>query len=114
VARVKAVLRRSRAAAGPAAEAPLQIDAQGWRAWWRGHPLDLTPNEIRLLHALSSQPGRVYARAQLLDLLHGDGRAVTERAVDSHVKNLRRKLDQAGAGSERIRSVYGVGYSYDD
>lgn len=116
VARVKAVLRRSRAAAGagPAAEAALQIDAQGWRAWWRGHALDLTPNEIRLLHALSSQPGRVYARAQLLDLLHGDGRAVTERAVDSHVKNLRRKLDQAGAGSERIRSVYGVGYSYDD
>lgn len=62
---------------------------------------------------MASQPGRVYPRSQLLDLLQGDTRAATERAVDSHVKNLRRKMEQAGAGSERIRSVYGVGYSYD-
>ena len=53
------------------------------------------------------------ARSQLLGFLQGDGRAATERAVDSHVKNLRRKLEQAGAGSERIRSVYGVGYCYE-
>ena len=115
MARVKAVLRRSRLAPPAVApSAPLQIDAQGWRASWQGRTLDLTPNEIRLLRALAAQPGRVFERARLLELLHGDGRAVTERAVDSHVKNLRRKLDQAGAGSERIRSVYGVGYSYDD
>jgi two-component system, OmpR family, response regulator BaeR len=55
----------------------------------------------------------VYARSQLLECLQGDARAATERAVDSHVKNLRRKLEQAGAGSERVRSVYGVGYRYD-
>ena len=111
MARVKAVLRRSRAALqGPA---PLQIEAQGWRASWLGRDLDLTPIEFQLLRILAAQPGRVYPRAQLLEYLHGDARAATERAVDSHVKNLRRKLEQAGAGSDRIRSVYGVGYRYD-
>jgi two-component system, OmpR family, response regulator BaeR len=115
MARVKAVLRRSRAAprAPVAAPSALQVDEQGWRASWLGRALDLTPNEFRLLRTLASQPGRVYERSQLLDLLQGDARAATERAVDSHVKNLRRKLEQAGAGSERIASVYGVGYRYD-
>ncbi len=114
MARVKAVLRRSRvtAASAPAVQA-LRLDEEGQRAWWQGQVLDLTPIEFRLLRTLALQPGRVYPRAQLLELLHGDARAATERAVDSHVKNLRRKLEQAGAGSERIRSVYGVGYHYD-
>jgi two-component system response regulator BaeR len=117
MARVKAVLRRSRAAAAPAAvpeqASPLQVDDAGWRASWQGQALDLTPIEFRLLRTLAGQPGRVYARAQLLELLHDDGRAVTERAVDSHVKNLRRKLEQAGAGADRIRAIYGVGYRFD-
>ena len=114
MARVKAVLRRSRAAQRrPVPASPLHVDDHAWRATWQGCPLDLTPNEFRLLRLLSSQPGRVYPRSQLLDLLQGEARAATERAVDSHVKNLRRKLEQAGAGSDRIRSVYGVGYSYD-
>ncbi len=91
----------------------LRIDEAGWSATWRGQPLDLTPIEFRLLHILASQPGRVYARMQLLDLLHVDGREVTDRAVDSHIKNLRRKLERAGAGSDRIRSIYGVGYRFD-
>jgi two-component system response regulator BaeR len=113
MARVKAVLRRSRAAPQPRAAAALHIDEAGWRASWMGEVMDLTPNEFRLLRALAAQPGRVYPRSQLLELLQGDTRAATERAVDSHVKNLRRKLEQAGAGSERIRSVYGVGYCYE-
>ena len=115
VARIKAVLRRSRAAQRQAAAAAaLLVDEQGWRATWQGQALDLTPNEFRLLRLLASQRGRVYTRAQLLALLQADAGATTERAFDTHVKNLRRKLEQAGAGSERIRSVYGVGYSYDD
>ena len=85
----------------------------GWRASWQGQDLDLTPNEFRLLRTLASRPGRVFERAQLLEQLHGEQRPVTERAVDSHVKNLRRKLEAAGAGSERIRAVYGVGYAYE-
>ncbi|QPF74692.1 response regulator [Roseateles sp. DAIF2] len=120
MARVKAVLRRSRAGQAPVAVSPepaalllLQIDTAGWRASWQGQALDLTPIEFRLLRSLAAQPGRVYARKQLLELLHDDGRDVTERAVDSHVKNLRRKLEQAGAGSDRIRAIYGVGYRYD-
>ncbi|MDO9091579.1 MAG: response regulator [Rubrivivax sp.] len=116
MARVKAVLRRTRAAQGPTAAVlpamALDVDEQGWRATWQGRALDLTPNEFRLLRTLAAQPGRVYPRSQLLDLLQGEARAATERAVDSHVKNLRRKLELAGAGSERIRSVYGVGYCY--
>jgi len=112
VARVKALLRRSRPGAAPAPPT-LQVDEAGWRATWQGRDLDLTPNEFRLLRALAAQPGRVYERAQLLDLLQGEGRAATERAVDSHVKNLRRKLLEAGAGGERIHAVYGVGYRYD-
>jgi len=115
MARVKAVLRRSRAAQRPLTlPPPLHVDEQAWRASWQGRALDLTPYEFRLLRTLASQPGRVYPRSLLLELLHGETRAATERAVDSHVKNLRRKLEQAGAGNERIRSVYGVGYSYDD
>lgn len=118
MARVKAVLRRSRAGSAPPpapveAGLPLQIDETGWRASWQGQALDLTPIEFRLLRTLAAQPGRVYARAQLLELLHDDGRAVTERAVDSHVKNLRRKLEQAGAGADRIRAIYGVGYRFE-
>jgi two-component system, OmpR family, response regulator BaeR len=114
MARVKAVLRRSRVAARPLPPTPaLQFDEQGWRASWQGRALDLTRNEFCLLRMLASQPGRVYARSQLLACLQGEVRAATERAVDSHVKNLRRKLEQAGAGSERVRSVYGLGYRYD-
>ncbi|WP_326541137.1 response regulator [Pseudorhodoferax sp.] len=112
VARVNAVLRRSRAVAAVALP-PLQVDEAGLAARWQGRLLELTPIEFRLLRVLSAQPGRVYPRAQLLEHLHGDGRAVTERAVDSHVKNLRRKLEQAGAGSQRIRTLYGVGYCYE-
>lgn len=113
MARVKAVLRRTRMARGPVATTGLQIDTRGWRATWSGRELDLTPNEFRLLTKLGHHPGRVFARAELLDSLQGDQRAATERAVDSHVKNLRRKLELAGAGSDRIRSVYGVGYCYE-
>jgi two-component system, OmpR family, response regulator BaeR len=94
MARVKAVLRRSRAAAlapQPALATArsandvtaLHIDEQAWRAFWQGRALELTPNEFKLLRQLAAQPGRVYSRSQLLDLLQGDGRAVTERAVDS-------------------------------
>ena len=116
MARVKAVLRRSRMVQLPLrveAEPPLQMNEEDRRAAWQGRSLDLTPIEFRLLGTLAAQPGRVYPRAQLLEQLHGDTRAATERAVDSHVKNLRRKLEQAGAGSDRIRSVYGIGYCYE-
>lgn len=109
MARVRAILRRTRRGAVPAPNW-LQIDEAAWRASYRGVPLELTPVEFRLLRALAAAPGRVFARDSLLDRLHGDGRAVTDRAIDSHVKNLRRKLEAAAPGHDPIRSIYGVGY----
>jgi two-component system, OmpR family, response regulator BaeR len=117
VARVKAILRRTRAAAAGATQdepAPaLLIDEEGYRAAFRGRELDLTPIEFRLLKTLAGAPGRVFSRQALLDRLHADHRAVTDRAVDAHVKNLRRKLEQAGAPPDCVRSIYGVGYRFD-
>jgi len=109
VARVKAVLRR--AAAVAAGGAPrLAIDAERFSATLDGRVLELTPVEFRLLAALAAQPGRIYSRNQLLDRLYDDGRVVLDRTVDSHVKNLRRKLADAAPGVELIRSIYGVGF----
>ena len=101
---------------GPAAARPaarLQIDLDSHRARFDGQALDLTPVELRLLAALAVAPGRVFSRDQLLDRLHDDQRALSDRTVDSHVKNLRRKLEQVSPGVEPIRSIYGVGYRFE-
>ncbi|MHA3902862.1 response regulator [Castellaniella sp. WN] len=116
VARVKAVLRRSAADPAPArarAIGGLDIDEGAWSARLDGVPLDLTPVEFRLLALLAGQPGRIFSRDQVLDGLYDDRRVVTDRAVDSHVKNLRRKLAAVRPDEELIRSVYGVGYRLD-
>ncbi len=112
VARCKAVLRRNRRSLPPEG-APLQIDEAGWRASFHGIELDLTPVEFRLLRTLSAAPGRVFSREQLLDGLYDDHRVVTDRTVDSHIKNLRRKLEQIAPEEPLIRSIYGVGYRYE-
>jgi two-component system response regulator BaeR len=110
VARVKAILRRSGVA--PAAAA-LAIDAAARRASVRGQPLDLTRTEFDLLAALASKPGQVFSRARLLELARQDNLDVADRAIDSHIKNLRRKIDAAAPGFEPIRSIYGLGYRFD-
>lgn len=112
MARVRAILRRSRRDAA-AAPSPLAIDEATHRASLNGVALDLTPIEFRLLRTLAAAPGRVWTRDALLDKLHDDQRAVTDRAVDSHVKNLRRKLMAAAPEQELIRSIYGVGYKFE-
>jgi two-component system response regulator BaeR len=118
VARVRAVLRR--AGADPAAPAAAGGPARGvevrpdvWLARLDGVDLDLTPVEFRLLALLASQPGRIFTRDQVLDGLYDDHRVVTDRTVDSHVKNLRRKLAEVRPDEDLIRSVYGVGYRLD-
>ncbi|PZQ11988.1 MAG: two-component system response regulator BaeR [Rhodanobacter denitrificans] len=110
VARVKAVLRRAAAVASPVPD-PVALDVERFEVRVRGRPLTLTPVEFRLLHKLAGQPGRVFSRSQLIDALYLDNRVVSDRTVDSHVKNLRRKL--ADAGVDPISSVYGVGYRYE-
>jgi two-component system response regulator BaeR len=116
VARVKAVLRRARhtgdiasAPAGPA----FVIDAEARQARVAGKRLDLTPKEFLLLQVLAEKPGRVFSRGQLLDAVYEDNLEVSDRAVDSHMKNLRKKLAQALPGSEPIRSIYGVGFVFE-
>ena len=112
VARVRAILRRARQA-GSAEIPELRLQESTQRAWFHGVALDLTAVEFRLLQALARAPGRVFSRDQLLDAIHADHRAITDRTVDSHVRNLRRKLHQANAEHELVRSVYGVGYKID-
>lgn len=112
VARVKAVLRRAPAQSNNEAVARLVIDHSAHTATFDGVLLDLTRVELRLLDTLASAPGRVFSRDQLLDRLYPDRRIVTDRTVDSHVRNLRRKLAQASAADDPIQSLYGVGYKW--
>jgi two-component system response regulator BaeR len=117
MARIKAILRRSRAATleAPPAAAAFAIDAHARRITVHGKALDLTPSEYGILAALARRPGQVFSRAQLLDLAR-EGNAnldANDRAIDSHVKNLRRKLDGALPGVEAIHSIYGLGYRFD-
>ena len=115
VARIRALLRRSQGAlAQPTAAAAFAMDKACQKISWQGQPLPLTPIEFRLMRLLMAGPGQVFARARLLDSLHENQRDVSDRAVDSHIKNLRRKLEQAGTGEAGISSVYGVGYRFDD
>lgn len=111
VARTKAILRRiSPPDSASAAQTPrLLLDHDKYTATLNGQPLDLTPIEFRLLDALHAQPGRVFSRDRLLDVIYEDHRVVTDRTVDSHIKNLRRKI-QAICSEDVIRSIYGVGY----
>ena len=88
------------------------MDAEQYTAHLNGRALDLTPVEFSLLHTLNSKPGRVFSREQLMNAMYADYRVVTDRAVDTHVKNLRRKLDQACQGVTLIESIYGVGYRF--
>ncbi|WP_017904538.1 response regulator [Pseudomonas asplenii] len=108
VARVKAVLRRS---GTPQISVGLELHAPTFQARYRGVALDLTPVEFRMLAALAERPGQVLSRDQLMNHIYQDNRVVADRTVDSHVKNLRRKLTAITPGIDPIRSVYGVGYS---
>jgi two-component system, OmpR family, response regulator BaeR len=111
VARVKAILRRTRCTdtgEGPASR--LMLDAEKYSAVLDGHPLDLTPVEFRLLSILNSHPGRVFSRDQLLNDIYDDHRIVTDRTVDSHIKNLRKKMQVVTGEEDLIHSIYGVGY----
>lgn len=122
VARVKAILRRVRgpgSASPPAGSASLAsatppralvIDAMRHHARLDGHELPLTPVELRLLATLASHPDKTFPRAHLLDRMYDDHRVVADRTVDSHIKNLRRKLQAIRPDEEIVRSIYGVGY----
>lgn len=112
MARVNALLRRAERRVTPTSSL-WKVDDAGLRIAWREQWLQLTPLEFRMLRHLLSQPGRVFSRSQLLDSAHGELRNVSDRAIDTHVKNLRRKMQAVHLGDDCIASVYGVGYRFD-
>jgi DNA-binding response OmpR family regulator len=119
VARVRAVLRRTDARAQPAAgeivrAGDLTLDLPRMRADLGGRSIDLTPTEFQLLAALARQPGRIFTRSQLLDAVHGVAFESYERAIDTHIKNIRRKLEPDPRRPAHVLTVYGVGYRFVD
>lgn len=114
VARVRALFRRIELSnAGRASAAPYTVDRERLSISFEGHAVDLTSVEFRLLAALMERPGKVFSRDQLLGHLYEDRRIVTDRTVDTHVKNIRRKLEQVLPGREVLFSVYGAGYRFE-
>lgn len=115
VARVRAVLRRTQGNVQTPSrieQGSLKIDLAGHRAELEGRALHLTPNEFRLLAALAGHPGQTLTREQLLDELHGAAYNRFDRSVDSHIKNLRRKLESDSSQLRFIETVYGIGYRF--
>ena len=113
VARIRAVLRRAEAAGSTEAAVTvgeLLIDPVRMRVEVGGRRVDLTATEFALLLTMARQPGRVFTRAQLLDAVHGTAFEAYERAIDAHVKNIRRKIETDPAAARRLETVYGVGY----
>ncbi|HYD27802.1 response regulator transcription factor [Brevundimonas sp.] len=114
VARVAAILRRT--ARTPPAEPSgmlthgrLTLDADGWRARWNGTEVPLTVTEFSIVRVLADGPRRVFSRDAIIDRVHGPGFAMTDRTIDSHVRNLRIKFAAAG-GTDVVETRAGVGY----
>jgi DNA-binding response OmpR family regulator len=118
VARVRAVLRRSSAEAllaeRPIRVGDVEVDPQRLRVSVAGRPVELTPTEFHLLATLARQPGRVFTRGQLLDAIHGIAIESYERAIDAHVKNVRKKLEPEPRRPRYVLTVHGVGYRFAD
>ncbi|MBI5840328.1 MAG: response regulator transcription factor [Chloroflexi bacterium] len=113
VARVRALLRRSKGeikAPSIIRAGGLEIDSEKYSVAFNSSPIRLTPNEFKLLQLLASRPGQTLTREQLLDDLHGTASSV-DRSVDSHIKNLRKKLE-AASQQNMIETVYGIGYRF--
>jgi DNA-binding response OmpR family regulator len=115
VARVRVVLRR--AGGDPSAEVlragPITLDRGRYEAVLPQGAIPLTPTEFEILATLMSQPGRIFSRSQLLNAAHGVAFESYERAIDSHIRNLRRKLEQDGDLPACIVTVHGVGYKFE-
>ena len=117
VARVRAVLRRAQGGVrqpGLIRVGNLDIDVDGYRVSRNGESLDLTRNEFVVLSVLAQHPGQTFSRAQLIDRLHGVAYEGFDRSVDSHIKNLRRKIEPDPSDPTYVQTVYGVGYRFND
>ncbi|EGX59969.1 two component transcriptional regulator [Streptomyces zinciresistens K42] len=126
VARIRTLLRRSHHTARPASAAPVSPAAPGNRAvltvgrltvnaarhqvFVHDRPVDCTPGEFRILSAMAASPDRVFTRSQLLDCLTDHGRTVSERTVDVHILNLRKKIETSPRQPQHLLTVHGIGY----
>src|SRR4051812_21981348 len=113
VARVRAVLRRSERAIEPRTHievGELVLDMPRLRTTVAGRAVELTATEFEIVATMAREPGRVFTRSQLLDAVHGVAFESYERAIDAHVKNIRRKLEPDPARPRFVQTVYGVGY----
>ena len=115
VARVMAILRRTARAPEAEREAPalrhakLSLDLDGWRAEWAGAEVVLTVTEFSILRTLAGAPAKVFSRDAIIDRLHGPAFAITDRTIDSHIRNLRGKFAEVG-GHDVVETRPGVGY----
>lgn len=117
VARVRAVLRRAEHGAGSEdvlRRSDLTIDLSRLTVTRGRTPIELTATEIQLLATIARQPGRVFTRTQLLDAVRGTDVESFERAIDAHVKNIRRKLERDSRNPRYLLTVYGIGYKFAD
>jgi two-component system, OmpR family, alkaline phosphatase synthesis response regulator PhoP len=117
VARVRAVLRRAQgddAGTEVIRVLDLVIDVPAMRVTTAGERVDLTATEFQLLVAMARHPGRVLTRGQLLQAVHGVAFESYERAIDAHIKNIRRKLEAHEGAPSYIETLYGVGYRFRD
>ncbi|HKO00947.1 MAG TPA: response regulator transcription factor [Thermoanaerobaculia bacterium] len=114
VARVRAVLRRARKDEDIVRVADLIIDSPRMKVTRNGETIDLTPTEFQILSVLARAPGRVFTRQQLLDTVRGSDVDSFDRAIDSHVKNIRRKLERDPRKPRYVVTIYGIGYKFTD
>jgi two-component system response regulator BaeR len=91
----------------------VEVDNDSWKVKINGKRVELTPKEFKLMQTLAAKPGHVFSRGHLLDIIYEDNLDISERAVDSHMKNLRKKLAEASPEQELIRSIYGVGFVFE-
>lgn len=115
VARVRAVLRRTSAPEDDVhvlRRGAMEIDVPRMRVSVDGAPVELTATEFQLLATMARRPGQVFTRGQLLDAVRGDAFEGYERAIDAHIKNIRRKVEPDSAKPTYIQTVYGVGYRF--
>jgi DNA-binding response OmpR family regulator len=116
MARVRTLLRRAQRGCGEQVYrvGGITVDPERHTVLADGREVECTPAEFRILEALAARPARVFTRAQLLEHLYGFDRFITERTVDVHVKNLRKKIEPQPRRPVRLRTVYGVGYKLVD
>jgi len=114
VARVQTVLRRAqtRPEGSASGSSKIRLDRDHYRVILSSGEISLTPTEFDILAIMSGRPGEIFTRGQLLDMIRGVSFESYERAIDSHIRNLRRKIDRDGGENRHIITVHGYGYKY--